>query len=216
MTQGAVTQGGLAIAADKMRALMIEDSAEFAGVVDAQDNKLSNLSAASEGVNDDGKKIGGTRIDLDLLCGAANERCKTDANGNLALDAENRVQFDQDKAGMSMSEFIATPEGQKMIGATGGIQGAKGTLFGVPYAPGSWQDQLIEAFAGPHDYIGGSLSGLYDEQGNAARDRSNTTIKSHDIWSATGAIAASAPFAAAGALPPNVWQAISIILGAAR
>jgi hypothetical protein len=39
-------------------------------------------------------------------------------------------------------------ESQKMSGATGGIQGEKGTLFGEPYAAGSWQDKLIEAFAG--------------------------------------------------------------------
>lgn len=28
------------------------------------------------------------------------------------------------------------------------------------------QDKLIEAFAEPHDYIGGKRSELYDEQGN--------------------------------------------------
>ena len=58
-----------------------------------------------------------------------------------------------------------------MIGTTGGIQGQQGTLFGVPYTPGSWQDKMIEAFAGAHDFIGGKASGLYDEQGNAERGR---------------------------------------------
>jgi filamentous hemagglutinin len=106
--------------------------------------------------------------------------------------------------------------GQKMIGATGGIQGAKGTLFGVPYAPGSWQDQLIEAFAGPHDYIGGSLTGLYDEQGNIKRGMTDAERATYDKLITTSAIPVSAPFAIAGSLPPDVWQAISILLGTAR
>ena len=34
--------------------------------------------------------------------------------------------------------FLKTPNGQKMAGLTGGVQGAQGTLFGIPYAAGSW------------------------------------------------------------------------------
>ena len=34
-------------------------------------------------------------------------------------------------------------EGQKMAGATGGIQCSQGTLFGFPYSPGSWQDKAV-------------------------------------------------------------------------
>ena len=54
---------------------------------------------------------------------------------------------------------------QKMSGATGGIQGEKGTLFGVPYEAGSWQDKLFETFAGPHDLIGGIFSGCMTSKG---------------------------------------------------
>jgi RHS repeat-associated protein len=35
----------------------------------------------------------------------------------------------------------------------GGSQGGGGTLFGIPYSPGGAIDHLIEAFAGPHDWI---------------------------------------------------------------
>jgi hypothetical protein len=111
---------------------------------------------------------------------------------------------------------FSNPLKAKMSGPTGGIQGMKGTLFGRPYKAGSWQDKLIEAFSGTHDMVGGKLSGLYDEQGNAARGRSDATIKFHDTWSATGAIVLSTPFAAAELLPPEVWQAISILLKAAK
>jgi filamentous hemagglutinin len=106
-------------------------------------------------------------------------------------------------------------QGQKMSGITGGIHGEKGTLFGVPYAAGSWQDKLIESFAGSHDFIGGRVSGLYDEQGNAARGRSELTTKLQNRWSEV-AILPSAPFAAAQGLPPEVWKAIGILLGAGK
>lgn len=116
----------------------------------------------------------------------------------------------------SFDDFIKTLEGQKMVGATGGIQGYKGTLFGKPYEAGSWQDKLIESFGGTHDFLGGQVTGLYDEQGNATRGRSEVVIKAHDTWSATGAIVASTPFAMSELLPPEVWQAISILLRNAK
>lgn len=101
----------------------------------------------------------------------------------------------------------------KMAGPTGGVQGVAGTLFDVPYASGSWQDKLIEAFAGTHDFVGGKLSGLYDAQGNATRGRDSTTKNLQDAWSASGAILVSAPFAAAEGMSPEVWKAIGILLG---
>ena len=114
-----------------------------------------------------------------------------------------------------MSVNLQTDQGKKIAGATGGVQGAQGVLFGVPYKAGSWQDRLIEAFAGTHDMIGGKFSGLYDEQENATRGRSKVVSNTQELWS-IGAIAPSAPFAAAEVLPPEVWKAIAILLGAAK
>jgi len=102
-----------------------------------------------------------------------------------------------------------------MRGLTGGVQGYKGTLFGTPYEKGSWQDKLIESFAGTHDVIGGKLSGLYDSQGNIKQGLSPTEKALYDRW-VEAAIPLSAPFAAAQGLPPEVWNAISILLKAAR
>jgi filamentous hemagglutinin len=178
-------------------------------------------------VRGDGQKIGGTRVDLDLLCGTDNKRCAIqlnqdstpvlDANGNtqLALNAQGRVQFDPQKAEMSLTAFLETEEGKKMSGPTGGVQGAVGTLFGTPYAAGSWQDKLIEAFSGTHDMVGGKLSGLYDAQGNIKRGMTEAERSAYDKWAAA-AILPSAPFAAAELLPPEVWKAVSILLGAAK
>ncbi len=61
-----------------------------------------------------------------------------------------------------------------MYGRTVAIPDA--SKFGTPYEAGSWQDKLIESFAGTHDMIGGKLSGLYDDQGNIKRGMSQTGI----------------------------------------
>ena len=156
----------------------MEDSKKFVGVVDSTGKVLNNMSGPSAGVNGDGVKLGGTRVDLDVLCGTSNERCTIPKNPDGSVDTNRPVIFtggknlDGTPKNQSLVDFISTPEGQKLPGATGGIQGEKGTLFGVPYAAGSWQDKLIEAFAGPHDMIGGKFSGLYDTQGNSKRERS--------------------------------------------
>lgn len=230
MGTSAVTKETLSAAANEMREIMIENSKVFVGVVDVNDDKstLDNISGKSEGVRGDGVKIGGTRVDLDLLCGTSNERCVIkvyengepvrDANGRtqLELNAKGQVQFDSKRAEMSLEKFLETDKGTELSGTTGGIQGMKGTLFGRPYEAGSWQDKLIESFAGTHDYIGGQLSGLYDEQGNATRGASKLERKIQDAWSATGAIAVSMPFAMSELLSPQLWQAISIFLKEAK
>ena len=69
------------------------------------------------------------------------------------------------------------------------------TLFETPYD------------AGPHDMIGGKLSGLYDEQGNIKRGMSGAEAALYDRWSEL-AIPIASPFAAAQSLPPQLWNAI--------
>jgi filamentous hemagglutinin len=136
----------------------------------------------------------------------------------LALNDKGQVQWiatDENNNPVSLAAFLETPEGQKMSGLTGGIQGRQGTLFSIPYAAGSWVDKLIEAFGGSHDFIGGQLPGLYDGQGNIRQGMTKTESKGYDIWSAV-AIVPSAPFAMAELLPPEIWKAISILLGAAK
>ena len=115
-----------------------------------------------------------------------------------------------------MEQFLQTPDGKKMEGSTGGVQGYKGTLFGTPYEAGSWQDKLIESFAGSHDMIGGKLSGLYDDQGNIKRGMSASERSTYDDVVTRAALLPSAPFAAAQGLPPEVWKAVSVLLGAAK
>ncbi|MCV6070193.1 hypothetical protein OFP26_31950, partial [Escherichia coli] len=91
---------------------------------------LSNASGQSEGLDGDQFKLGGTRLDLDVLCGPDNRRCKIAADGSLLLNEQGLVQFDaKDKDGdpVTLEQFLQTPEGKKLAGPTGGVQGYKGT-----------------------------------------------------------------------------------------
>jgi len=63
--------------------------------------------------------------------------------------------------------------------------------------------------------IGGKLSGLYDSQGNIKQGMSEAEINAYKVASGV-AIVPSAPFAAAQGLQPEVWNAISILLKAAK
>ena len=222
----ALTRESLSAAAEEMRKITYENSTLFKGIIDesAGGDKpfvLSNTSGDSAG----GKwdlvpfKGGGTRVNLDNICGEDNSRCKTiaDANGNMILDLKDgQVQWDKSGAdGKTLAEYLASEAGQKAAGAAGGIQGWKGTLFGRPYMAGSWQDKLVVAFEGTHDLVGGQLLGGYDTIGNTKRDMSETERFIRDRVSEV-ALIPSSPFAAATLLPPEVWNAISIVIKAAK
>lgn len=204
-----------------MRAAVAEDSAKFKGVVD-KDGKLlfSNQSGDSVGVDGDGKKYAGTRTDLDRLCGADNSRCAKNADGSLALTDKGQVEFigakKTDGTSQTYAEFLQTEDGKKMTSAPfGGQQGSERTWLFGEYPKGGIVDKLLEAFAGPHDTIGGKWSGLYDDLGNTTRGRSDAVKAAHEVWSGV-ALVPAAPFAAAKELPPEVWKAIDILLKAGR
>jgi filamentous hemagglutinin len=157
-------------------------------------------------------------VDLDVICGDNYERCTprtVDGARVLTLNEKGLVQFRAEKEEISLEQFLTTKTGKKLAGLTGGIQGSKGTLFGIPYIAGGWIDQLIEAFAGTHDLLGGQLTGLYDSEGNIRQGMSNTRRVIHDR-AADLAVLPASPFAMADLLPPAVWQGISILLKEAR
>jgi filamentous hemagglutinin len=196
---------------------MIAESRKFKGVTDGV-NTLSNESGISQGVDGDGFKLGGSRVSLELVCGDGYERCeKSKTTGELILDSKQRVIFIGDSEKIrNLEDFLASEDGKKMAGITGGVQGAKGTLYGIPYAPGSWIDRLVESFAGAHDMIGGKVVGVYNEKGNIKDQRGPVVGRIQDYWSLTGAVVASSPFAMSTLLPSDVWTAISIFLRASR
>ncbi len=205
----AVTKESLSVAASEMRKIMIAQSREFGGVTDGEVT-LSNDSGTSEGVRGDSFKLGGTRFDIDKLCGTNYQRCVTKEDGTLYRNSKQQVVFKED-----LTAFLETDEGRKLIGLTGGLQGGKGELFGMPYEPGSWQDKLVEAFSGTHDMIGGQFSALYDDEGNARQNRNKSKKLMQEAWSVM-AIAPSTPFAMAELLPPEVWNGVSMLLKHAK
>jgi filamentous hemagglutinin len=145
-----------------------------------------------------------------------NKACKTNPDNSLALTDKGEVQFvgaeKPDKTRQTYAEFLQTEDGKKMTSAPfGGQQGSERTWLFGEYPKGGIVDKLLEAFAGPHDTIGGKSSGLYDDLGNTTRGRSDVTKAAHEVWSGVALIPA-APFAGAKELPPEVWKAIGILL----
>ncbi len=55
--------------------------------------------------------------------------------------------------------------------------------------------------------FGEQIAGLYDNEGNARRNRSSFVQKIHNSWTVV-AIPVAALFAMAKGLPPDVWNAI--------
>ena len=218
----AALQATLSEAADHMRDYVIADSKQFAGITDGV-TTIDNQGGTSAGIRGDGFKAAGVRVVLDVLCGPSNERCKIqkDEHGEKVLDArgipklafnENgMVQFDSERVGVTLAQFLQSPKGQEMSGFTGGVQGLEGTLGGMPYRPDGILDLVHEGFAGPHDFMGGSISDFYDRDGNARRGLSSTTETLYGVWSGV-ALLPAAPFALSEILPPEAWKAIDILL----
>jgi filamentous hemagglutinin len=112
----ALTKEALSGAAEEMRRITIVNSSQFKGVTDGL-TALNNISGESEGVRGDGIKGGGTRVDLDNICGPDNARCVTriDENGNKVLVLKDgMVQWHSDN-NISLVAFLESPEGQKLL-----------------------------------------------------------------------------------------------------
>ncbi|WP_175188738.1 hypothetical protein [Achromobacter dolens] len=61
------------------------------------------------------------------------------------------------------------------------------------------------------DLIGGTVSGFYDEQGNAWRGLTPFQKGMYDTWTGIALLPAT-PFALSEALPPQAWKALDILL----
>ncbi len=91
---------------------------------------------------------------------------------------------------------------QQECSKLGCLQGGPGKLFGVPYAPGSMEDHLLEVYAGPHDY----LNSRYWYNPNTGNAYNYTGIKA-----AVGAVLnwgnvlLATPFAAASVTPSYMY-----------
>ncbi|MEH8115918.1 filamentous hemagglutinin, partial [Gallibacterium anatis] len=118
----------------------------------------------------DGIKLGGVRMNYDVICGKNNERCETDGKGNLKLNEQGHIVYNAKDKYTTVSDLLNDrSKSGKLFGATGGFQAIEGEMFGIKYKPGSFLDRLTETYSGEHDLIGGQLF-FYDELGNGKRN----------------------------------------------
>ncbi len=86
----------------------------------------------------------------------------------------------------------------------GGHQGGPGELFGAPYAPDSLWDRVVEAYAGPHDYLNSFY--WYDAGGNIKSHLGSFQRHVGEVLNGVNVFVAT-PFAAA-ALTPDYAHAL--------
>jgi RHS repeat-associated protein len=90
----------------------------------------------------------------------------------------------------------------------GGEQGGQGSLFGVAYQPGSWQDRLIEAYSGPHDILNSAY--WYDRVGNIQQSMTPFARVIGEVINAANVILAT-PFVSASVVPEYAYPALEHI-----
>jgi len=186
---GAVVAGTLA-GLNSLNYLARQDqlasSQRFAGVIDENGNLLTNTSGVSAGVDGDGIKVAGNRINVDKLCGTSTSGVCINFNyGPDRLEKPTWMNPNDGmvhlEVGISLNSVIATNDGLAPS-PLGGLQGGAGSIFGVPYAPGSFTDRLTESFAGPHDFL--NAPHYYDLMGNNISGAS-------EIWNAVNLVPAA-------------------------
>ncbi len=96
--------------------------------------------------------------------------------------------------------------GSDAPGLFGGHQGGAGQVFGASYQPDSLWDRVVEAYAGPHDYLNSFY--WYDESGNVRPDLSPFQRQVGQVLSGANVFVAT-PFAAA-ALTPDYLHALRL------
>jgi filamentous hemagglutinin len=210
-----LTQETLVLAAQKMREATTESSHRFKGIKDQYGTIISNESGKSEGVDGDNKKNGGGRIDLaEWEKRGAIKRAEVNEKSISGYKEyeEGCVKFnlvDKNNNPMSIKQFIEDPANRDMISPLGGHQGWEGQTFGQGYEPGSLVGRLVESYSGSHDFLNSPW--FYDRLGNN-RDISGTIIGKLEPVINGGDVALATPFGLSVFLPPEVWNAVHVII----
>ncbi|MDD7425875.1 MAG: hemagglutinin repeat-containing protein, partial [[Actinobacillus] rossii] len=197
----AITQGTLQLAATKMREETLANSRLFKGIKDAKTGDVLRNDSYDSGYFD-GVKLGGVRIDVNLICGQALERCLANKDGS--------YNYIGDQEFGTLSSFLKSDKANNLYGLAGGFQSVQGGWY-LPwdkymYDIGSMGDLVVESFAGAHDRWGGQIWGWYDDKGNTA-----PKTKTQEILSGvtTGlAIPATMPFAVADLISSDMMEVL--------
>ncbi|WP_243042484.1 filamentous hemagglutinin N-terminal domain-containing protein [Dyella sedimenti] len=176
----AFTLSVLSWAGQELRKDQIESSERFKGVCDEGGNCYSNRSGESTGVDGDNFKLGGTRINRDLLETLGTVTDNPDGTWTFTGTV---INSDTGKV-YTLEQALA-----KQGGLTGGSQGLQGSIAKVPYTPGSFADRLVESFAGPHDWLGSHAG--YNELGNAVQGPSTWIYWFNETTTVTNLVPAS-------------------------
>lgn len=158
----ATVMSGLTWTSHLMRQDQIANSELAPRLCDAQGNCIGNNTGLSEGVDGDGIKIGGGRINIKEVCTAAPLLCEEDGSNKFKEDLLRSSGDILVPDGKSLPDGSTPLTIDNLVAALpksplGGLQGANGLLgmFGITfnYAPGSFADTVVESFAGPHDWL---------------------------------------------------------------
>ena len=205
----AITQGTLQLAATKMREETLANSRKFKGIIDAKTGKvLSNVSYDSDYF--DGVKLGGVRIDINVICNSGMGHCSKNNDGSITFNGKNDYTL---KYAIDPSQ---NNKAKELYGETGGFQAVEGGWYfnGEPlfkYKPGSISDLSVESFAGTHDMLGSQIWGWYNELGNTSQKTKEQEVLSN--ITTVAALPISAPFAMADLMSSDFVETLMKIGG---
>ncbi|OBX05898.1 hypothetical protein QV08_11580, partial [Gallibacterium salpingitidis] len=200
----AITQGTLQLAATKMREESLANSRKFKGIIDAKTGEVLRNDSYDSGYFD-GVKLGGVRIDLNIICNSGMGTCTHNSDGSVTFKGEY---------GYSLFDAIDpsyNENAKDLYGETGGFQPIQGEwnlhLTRIPYAINSFSDMLVESYAGTHDLLGGQIWGWYNNQGNTA-EKNSIQSKASQVTTIT-AIPVATPFAMADLISADIIELLS-------
>ncbi|WP_406812666.1 hemagglutinin repeat-containing protein [Histophilus somni] len=198
----AITQGTLQLAATKMREETLKNSRLFKGIKDKKTGQILRNDSYSSGYFD-GVKLGGVRIDVDVICNSGMGACSKNNDGSITFNGTNDY---------TLKDAIDPTQNNKakdLYGPTGGFQSVEGGWYAngkviIPYKLGDISDHFIESFAGTHDMLGGQIWGWYDKQGNTSQKNSTQQFLADRTTEI--AIPIAAPFAVSDLISPDIME----------
>ncbi|PSJ80660.1 hypothetical protein C7N83_04905 [Neisseria iguanae] len=200
----ALSQGGLQLAATWMRKQTLDNSRQSPVITDGT-TTVGNVEYDSAYF--DGVKLGGTRVNVDIICGINMERCVKQSDDSYFYTGGKE---EKDRHLVTLDDAINPDKNNRasdLYGATGGFQSEQGQFFGIPYTIGSLFDFVVEGYAGTHDFSGGQIWGFYGDKGNATRDNGKLADIAAEVITVI-AIPVATPFALSDILSSDALQVL--------
>ncbi|WP_423729193.1 hemagglutinin repeat-containing protein [Histophilus somni] len=117
----AITQGTLQLAATKMREETLKNSRLFKGIKDKKTGQILRNDSYSSGYFD-GVKLGGVRIDVDVICNSGMGACSKNNDGSITFNGTNDYTL------KDAIDPTQNNKAKKLYGETGGFQAVEGGM----------------------------------------------------------------------------------------